>query len=278
MLLENHHARYADLYEETLYNAVLGSVDLDGKNFTYTNPLDSSEKRYLWHTCPCCVGNIPRTLLDLPRWTYATDANDLYVNLFIGGTMNAGIVAGQAVNITQTTVYPWNGKVSITVNPAAAAKFALHVRIPQRQTSTLYTPAPKIDGLKSLTINGTTVEPTLDDGYAVIDREWKAGDKIEVELPLGVQRVTSDPRVKGNIDHVALRYGPLVYNIETADSQSMDAVLPETAALSSQFDDKTLGGMVTITGTFADGSPMKAIPNYARLNRGGRSIVWIRDK
>ncbi len=63
-------ARYADLYEETLYNAILGDVDLDGQNFTYTNPLDSSGKRYKWHGCPCCVGNIPRTLLMLPTWMY----------------------------------------------------------------------------------------------------------------------------------------------------------------------------------------------------------------
>ena len=58
----------------TLYNALLGGVDLAGRNFTYTNPLVGSQ-RYQWHTCPCCVGNIPRTLLMLPTWAYTKDAD-----------------------------------------------------------------------------------------------------------------------------------------------------------------------------------------------------------
>ena len=65
-------ARFADLDEETYYNAILGDLDLEANNFTYTNALDSSEKRYPWHVCPCCVGNVPRTLLSLPTWMYAT--------------------------------------------------------------------------------------------------------------------------------------------------------------------------------------------------------------
>ncbi len=63
MNLLEHDAKYADLYEQTLYNALLGSMDLDGKNFYYDNALDCGHRRYDWHVCPCCVGNIPRTLL-----------------------------------------------------------------------------------------------------------------------------------------------------------------------------------------------------------------------
>jgi len=55
MNLAYHDARYADLYEESLYNALLGSMDLEGKNFYYDNPLDSHGPRYPWHACPCCV-------------------------------------------------------------------------------------------------------------------------------------------------------------------------------------------------------------------------------
>ncbi len=58
MNLAYHDARYADLYEETMYNALLGSTDLAGQNFYYTNPLDDNVGRAPWHTCPCCVGNI----------------------------------------------------------------------------------------------------------------------------------------------------------------------------------------------------------------------------
>ena len=59
-----------------MYNALLGGVDLEGKNFYYTNPLINTE-RAQWHVCPCCVGNIPRTLLMIPTWTYAKDNTGL---------------------------------------------------------------------------------------------------------------------------------------------------------------------------------------------------------
>jgi DUF1680 family protein len=87
MNLAYHDARYLDLYEETMYNALLGSTDLEGVNFFYTNPLDANEPRTPWHVCPCCVGNIPRTLLMLPTWVYAKSAGGVYVNLFVGSTI-----------------------------------------------------------------------------------------------------------------------------------------------------------------------------------------------
>ena len=92
-----HDARFADLYEETLYNALLGSIDLEGRNFYYQNPLDSYGDRYDWHGCPCCVGNIPRVLLMLPTWMYMKSDDGIYVNLFIGSTVTIEGVAGTDV-------------------------------------------------------------------------------------------------------------------------------------------------------------------------------------
>ena len=132
MNLAYHDAKYADLYEETMYNALLGSTDLDGKNFYYDNPLTSSRARYAWHNCPCCVGNIPRTLLMVPTWTYAKGADGLYVNMFIGSTINVEKVAGTDVQMVQKTDYPWSGNVAITVNPKESKKFTVYVRVPDR--------------------------------------------------------------------------------------------------------------------------------------------------
>jgi DUF1680 family protein len=81
MNLAYHDAKYADLYEETIYNALLGATDLDGKNFYYDNPLVEDKPRYPWHVCPCCVGNIPRTLLMIPTWTY-TKATTASTSIF----------------------------------------------------------------------------------------------------------------------------------------------------------------------------------------------------
>ncbi|MCY2952047.1 MAG: glycoside hydrolase family 127 protein [Planctomycetota bacterium] len=272
-----HDAKYADLYEETIYNAILGGVDLEAKNFTYTNALDSSGARYPWHGCPCCVGNIPRTLLMLPTWMYTKDADSLYVNLFVGSTVTVGSVAGTDVQIVQKTDYPWNGKVSITVNPAAEKAFSVKVRVPNRNVSGLYSSTPAVNAIGSIAVNGQSVTPTIDKGYATITRTWKAGDKIELALPMAVQRVKASPKVPADVGRVALRYGPLIYNIESVD-QNVDLVLGAGSALSTEWKSDLLGGVVAIKGAFSNGTGMTAIPNYVRNNRGGRSIVWIKDQ
>ncbi len=259
-------AKYADLIEETMYNALLGSTDLEGRHYYYDNPLDANVPRYAWHTCPCCVGNIPRTLLMLPTWMYAKDADGLYVNLFIGSSVTVENVAGTDVEIVQETEYPWDGKVSITVNPAADKTFSVRVRVPDRAVSSLYEATPDANGITSIAVNGTAVDPTVKNGYAVIERAWKAGDRIDLDLPLRVQRVHADERIEANRGRVALKYGPLVYNIEQEDQDIRQAVGPGSH-LTPRWRENFLGGMTVIEGTFANGAPLLAIPNYARDNR-----------
>lgn len=271
-----HDARHVDLYEETLYNAILGDLDLEAKNFTYTNALDCGGARYPWHGCPCCVGNIPRTLLMLPTWMYAKGPDSLYVNLFIGSTVTVEGVAGTAVEMVQKTDYPWSGKVSIALHPAAEKRFALKIRIPNRQTSRLYAATPAGQGIVSLAVNGAAVSPAVEAGYAVIDRTWKPGDRVDLELPMPIQRIKADPRVKADVGRVALRYGPLVYCIESVD-QDVNLALAADSVLATHWRPQLLGGIMAVTGKFASGAPMTAIPYYARSNRGGRSIVWIRE-
>jgi DUF1680 family protein len=297
MNLSYHDARYADLYEETMYNALLGSMDIAGENFYYDNPLAGGRRRYPWHNCPCCVGNIPRTLLMVPTWTYVKDDDGIYVNMFIGSTIKVDDVAGTDVEMVQETDYPWSGKVSITVNPAEEKEFAIRVRSPNRSVSELYTSTPESDAIESLSVNGEPVKPEIVNGYAVIKRKWKAGDKVELVLPMKPQRVKCIDAVEANRGQVALRYGPLVYNVEAVDGNKMDGVLEPDSELTTEWRPDLLGGVVVIKGQFADGSPLLAIPNFVRNNRiqerpreagdfGGRrrqdpatrSTVWIKDK
>ncbi|MFH1765982.1 MAG: beta-L-arabinofuranosidase domain-containing protein [Gemmatimonadota bacterium] len=291
-------AKFADLYEETMYNALLGSTDLEAKHFYYDNPLDANVPRYEWHTCPCCVGNIPRTLLMLPTWMYAKGPDSLYVNLFIGSTATVENVAGTDVEMVQETEYPWDGKVSITVNPRTSTNFSVRIRVPNRMVSGLYQATPEVNGITTLAVNGSPVRPVMERGYAVISRAWEPGDKIDLELPLQVQRVRADERIEADRGRVALKYGPLVYNIEK-DDQDIDQALGPRSPLATEWREDFLGGVTVIKGTFANGAPMTAIPNYVRYNRtegtfapmrpepaadGSRpepfpatSIIWIRE-
>jgi DUF1680 family protein len=276
MNLAYHDAKYADLYEETIYNALLGSTDLEGGRFYYDNPLVEDKPRYLWHACPCCVGNIPRTLLMLPTWTYATSGDGIFVSLFIGSTINVERVAGTDVQMVQETDYPWSGKVSITVNPKQPKKFTVFVRVPNRTTSELYTPEPKVSGLKSLAVNGEKISPQIKNGYATITREWKAGDKIDLELPMEIQVVKADEHIKADRDKVAFRYGPLIYTVESVDQGNLN-LTPDLKSLTTEWRGDLLGGVLVIKGRWSDGSPLLAIPNYARQNRGGKSAVWLKE-
>lgn len=263
--LAYHDARYADLYEQTMYNALLGAVDLQGKNFCYTNPLINTQ-RTPWHVCPCCVGNIPRTLLMVPTWSYTKGPEALHVNLYIGSRVNVGKIAGTNVEVVQKTDYPWRGDVAITIRPDEPKTFSVHVRVPNRSTSKLYTETPAVSGLKRLAVNGHPVPVHIERGYAVITRRWHAGDRIELELPMEPQRVVADTRVKADNNQLALRYGPLIYNVELADQHSLDTSL-SSAPLKAEWRPELLGGVVAITGSWQDGTPMLAVPNFVRMNR-----------
>lgn len=261
-----HDARFADLYEETLYNALLGSLDLEGKNFYYQNPLEARGARYDWHGCPCCVGNIARVLLMLPTWTYVKDERNIYVNLFVGSTVTIPDIAGTDVEMVQETDYPWSGKVTITVNPQASKTFGVNIRVPNREVSELYHNSPPANGIRSLKVNGQTVQPRVEKGYATISRTWRAGDKIELVLPMVVQRVKGIDKIEATRGQVALRYGPLIYCAENVDQKLGKVLGPETP-LHTEWQSDLLQGVVTIKGTWADESTLTAVPYYARNNR-----------
>lgn len=273
--LAYHDARFVDLYEQTMYNALLGGVALDGNSFCYTNPLVNTE-RAKWHVCPCCVGNLARTLLMVPTWSYAKSHDGLYVNMFVGSRVNVGHVGGTEVEVIQKTDYPWHGSVAIVLNPAATATFSLHVRIPDRHTSKLYTESPQVRGLLRIAVNGETQTPLVENGYAVLTRAWQRGDRVELELPMTPQRVVADRRVQADSEHVAVMRGPLVYNVEATDNGSLDRRMGD-APLQSEWRPDLLGGVMVVKGEWSDHAPLLAIPNYARMNRQGAPAEYPRE-
>src|SRR5262249_39741167 len=177
----------------------------------------------------------------LPTWAYSRSADAVYVNLFVGMRASLGEVAGTEVEIVQETNYPWDGRVKLTVNPKAPKAFAVRIRAPRRDVSTLYRATPRGDGITKLTVNGAAFAAPEARGYAEISRLWKAGDTIELTLPMPVQRVYgSDKIISGDgrpspvKDRVALRIGPLVYNVEEVD-QNITGVLPRQAPIVSEW-------------------------------------------
>lgn len=291
LFLLHGDARYIDMLERTLYNNVLDGVSLDGDKFFYPNPLASTGKnaRSTWFDCSCCPTNICRFIPSVPGYVYATQENQFWVNLFVEGSAEVKLASGK-VQVKQTTRYPWDGQVEITVQPAQEGQqFALHVRIPgwargEVFPSDLYRYLNESTEVSTLAVNGQEVSNEVKDGYATIDRTWRSGDLVTLQLPMPVRRVVAHENIEADRGRVALVRGPIVYCVEWPDVPDGDVanlVLPDKASLSTEFRPDLLGGVQVITGS-ADSqvseSPVQfaAIPYYAWAHRGkGEMSVWL---
>ncbi len=295
MFLLHGESKYIDVLERLLYNGVLSGISLSGDRFFYPNPLASSGQhaRVPWFGCACCPPNIARLIPSIPGYVYAEKDDALYVNLFVQSEAKLK-VGDDKVTVRQETGYPWDGAVKIVLEPEGTEDFAVKVRIPgwaagKPVPSDLYSdlgPGAVPFGLK---VNGETVTPALDKGYASIERAWKKGDMIELDLPLAVRRITANPEVKADAGRVALERGPFVYCLESPDNKGSvtNLVLPDGASLEAVMNPHLLNGVTVITGKAVALAETKsgvakveqetsAIPYYAWANRGPAKMeVWI---
>jgi DUF1680 family protein len=295
LFLETGDAKYVDVLERTLYNAVIAGVSLEGDTFFYPNPLESDGKyafnqgaltRTPWFDSSCCPTNVARFIPSVPDYIYAVRGTSLFVNLFVSSRATADL-GGTPVEVAQETGYPWNGEVSIRVTPPAPRAFELRVRIPgwaldRPVPSTLYRYADGVRGGYTLKVNGAAVTPTLDGGYAVISRTWTKGDVVALDLAMPIRRVVADDRVADDRGKVALERGPIVYAFEGVDHGGtvLDLVVPDDATLAAEARPDLLRGVTVLSGTVRDASGrtrrLTAVPYYAWSHRGpGEMAVWL---
>lgn len=295
MFLATGDAKYADVYERALYNGVPSGVSLSGDRFFYDNPLESmgEHSREPWFGCACCPGNVTRFMASIPQYAYATQGNDILVNLYVQSDAEIN-TEGNQVKLTQTTDFPWHGDVAISVEPENESEFALRLRIPgwtgnSPVPTDLYnfTSAPSKD--YEIKVNGKKVKAQAGNGYATLKREWKKGDVIELSLPIEVRRVKANANVDEDKGRVALQRGPLMYCLEgqdQTDSLVFDKYLPYESTFSESYNPQLLNGVMTLSangkkkhldGTISD-VQLTAIPYCTWNNRGADNMeVWIAD-
>jgi len=280
--------KYMDELERVIYNNLLSGVSIDGTHFHYENPLvGQGNKRWAWHSCPCCPPMILKMVGALPQYIYAYDDAGLYVNLFIGS--EASFQLGQTqVLLKQTTAYPWKGLINLEVNPAETKTFAIRVRIPgwavgKENPFDLYRSHLKDRAV--LKVNGQVVPVKSTKGYAVIERQWKKGDVITLDLPMEPRWISTNDAVETVKNKWALAAGPLVYGFETVDNPTLDQLqLRAQPKAQIKFRSDLFGGMNTITGKAMNqvGKEIRftAIPFFALGNRepGAAYRVWLPRK
>ena len=287
MAMLKGRAKYADVMELALYNGAISGIALSGDGFFYRNPLASDGgRRSGWIGLACCPTNLTRIIPQVGGLAYARGKRKVYVNLYAAGDASFKIDARVTVKLTQKTDYPWDGRVRLTVAPDQAAEFALCLRIPgwamgRPVPSDLYRFAEAKAPPVTLKVNGKTADVSPGaDGYVHLNRQWKAGDVVELDLPMPIRRVYAHEKVKADEGKVALMRGPIVYCLEAVDHPDVDLFkvsLPRDTKLSAEHRAGLLGGVTVIRAkALADGKrPVKlmAVPYYAWANRKKGAIL-----
>ncbi|PPV04877.1 hypothetical protein XBLMG947_3914 [Xanthomonas bromi] len=300
MLQMEGEARFADVMERALYNTVLAGMSLDGKAFFYVNPLETVPRamaashahdhvkpvRQRWFGCACCPPNIARVLASLGRYLYTDREDALYVDLYAGGE-TAFERDGACFTLSQRTDYPWDGRVEIAIVADRPFTTTLALRLPD------WCVGP------TLSLDGAPLAFDARRGYAAVAREWQPGQRLVLELPMPVRRVSSHALLRQTAGKVAVQRGPLVYCVEQVDngSELHHLALPRAAEFSLLPGEGVLAGMTLIE---VDGQRrlghadadtlyrydaadpqwqpqrLRFVPYFAWSNRGeGEMRVWV---
>ena len=222
LLQVTHDAVLADKLEQTMYNALMASLRADGGQISKYSPLEgarSAGESQCEMNINCCNANGPRAFALIPQAMYHLKSQEggdaLYVNLYAPSETTLSLSGKKApkVTLTQKTDYPVGGRIEIEVTPQKAAQFELSLRIPMWCS---------LDRVK-VAVNGEAVE--VDDfGWLPIKREWKAGDKITLELDMRGRLVEQD-------NYQAILRGPVTL---ARDSRFGDGFVDETAVVTSK--------------------------------------------
>lgn len=299
MLLATGDARFADIMELTMYNSLLAGVSLDGKGYFYTNPLCvaheipftlrwSREREGYISFCNCCPPNTIRTIAEISNYVYTTSEKGLWVNLYGSNKLTTKLSDGSVVSLKQQTDYPWDGKISIKLEECPNKEFSLFLRIPGWATGA------------EISVNGKKQSQTAKPGtYAELTHKWKKGDQVELILPMEAQLVEANPLVEEVRNQIAVKRGPVVYCIESADIPANRSIFDYTISANNPLKPKAvtiansklyaLEGKVELvpneswTGqlyrpinTKKETVKLQLVPYYAWGNRGkGDMSVWL---
>ena len=321
MLQIKPEARYANVMERALFNGVLSGMALDGKSFFYVNPLEvlpeacrRDERKFhvksirqKWFGCACCPPNIARLVSSIASYACTENNDTLFVHLYMGCELKKK-VGEKEVSVQITSGFPYEGKVTLTVDCDTPTEMTLALRLP--------------DWAKECVVNGvsTTNEalcggeasPVLEaikktagiscakvsDGYLYLSGTWSGSSEIKLDFPMAVRIMAANPSVREDTGKVAVTCGPMVYCLEEADNGTdlhllrLDcknpdfkvnpgAILGAPSITANGYKGKNTAG----EGLYHVYQPEKPtecqltfMPYYMWNNRGeGEMTVWVRE-
>ena len=231
MLALTGEAEYADVIERIAYNSLLSGVSLAGTEYCYTNPLrqvrglpfplrmpgdtnlrpipdppPSDERlRQRYMSCFCCPPNVARTLTRFHERAATLSQEGAWFHLYGGSTVAGEARPGESVHLTEMSDYPWDGRITITVDAAPPGEFALHLRVPGWATGA------------TVRVNDEDAVPAARGEYATLSRQWVAGDTVVLDLPMEPRVMRGHRLAEEVVNQVAVVRGPIVYALENHD-------------------------------------------------------------
>lgn len=301
-LLENdQNAKYADTMERALYNTCLAGMSLDGKSFFYVNPLEVNPDisrnnpdrahvlpvRPAWFGCACCPPNLSRMMTSLAHYLYTISDNRLYFDLYTSNEAKVDL-NGLQVEFKVRTEYPFEDEIHIEFQ--TDDKYEIALRIPSFSSNKW-----------SVEVNGAKMDVKIENGYAILNRNWKKNDIVTLKLDISPKRIYANPLVSDDVGKVAIQCGPLVYCLEEADNGKglQQVFLPRNEELTViDRPDKLLGikevktygyrvnyskqqdVLYTDVPEFTyEKTELTFIPYYSWANRGENEMtVWVHEK
>ena len=254
MLGIHGESKFADIIELVLYNSALSGISADGKLYLYTNPLrvlhgardysklvTETPDRRPYLQCFCCPPNLVRTIAKVSGWAYSLSENGIAVNLYGGNRLDTKLLDGSKIELKQESQYPWDGAVKLTIESCKNAPFKMMLRIPEwAQGSTIR-------------VNGKDADVEVIPGtFASMERRWKAGDMVELDMPMETRLLVGHPRIEEIRNQAAIKRGPMVYCIESpdlpVDTDILDVYIPSDIKLEVKNRPAFLGGVTTLRG------------------------------
>ncbi|WNJ20571.1 beta-L-arabinofuranosidase domain-containing protein [Pontibacter sp. G13] len=254
-LLEIHgQSKYADIMELVLFNSALSGISVEGKDYFYSNPLrmihnsrtykdhesaTESPVREPYLDCFCCPPNLVRTIARVSQWAYSLTENGVAVNLFGGNILNTTLKDGSTLRLVQETQYPWDGRISLTIEECRTSPFEILLRIPDW-----------VEGA-TIALNGEELDESIIAGeFLKLERAWRAGDELTLVLPMPTHLVEGHPRIEEVRNQVAVKKGPIVYCIESPDlpeeTSILDVYLESSEELRAVHKSDFLGGVSVV--------------------------------
>jgi len=251
MFLATGEAKFMDVVELELYNAVLSGVALDGINYFYSNPLRVtdplpvalrwSRTRVPFVSSFCCPPNLVRTIAESADYAYGKSAEAVWVNLYGGSSLKTKLSNGETIQLAQETDYPWNGRVRIKILECGQKEYSLKLRIPSWANGA------------NVRINDSPADDSpKPESYFEIKRVWQPGDFVDLDLPMPARLMEANPLVEEDLNQVAVQRGPVVYCLESPDLPAglkmSEVQIPADLKLTARFDRLLLEGIVVLEG------------------------------